>query len=424
MTAVKLPKDCLSSASFTLTVAAFLALSTFACGSRLNPQEEGSSRTTANSPSADANAKGGRCKLSDVSSELKAKGFQKIDVNSLEVKTPDGHPKSLCEYLYDYQSEVAIIQFAGVTCLSCQDEAAMFAADLKIKSPYGNKIAHIVALTDFLSDYTEEDFQNFMTKYAPNSLRAHDSDIKLWRYFSADPNTPVRPTIVAYNRSGWSFVMNQEGSDPKFAETAANVLAKTASSENLKPATPSTISTVTPTPTTPSVVPTPILPTSSPTVAPTITPTATPGGASKPLTLTPSQNVTLKESTGQTSNLASYFENNDYLVIDLSQYYCSYCRTLANQHNSSTSFQSKMTGGKCKALTVVPNGDLSLWSSAYPSSTFTGSTSRGISSLSGVASAFGVNFGGTPTVFIINRSGKLIDQQVGSVPSGLNSLCQ
>jgi thioredoxin-related protein len=365
------------------------------------------------------------CSQDELPADLKAKGFKRIDVNKLALKTPDNNSKSLCQFLTDSQNKTAIVQFSGVLCLSCQEEAKDFSAALGNKSASGNEIGHIVALTDFWEDFTKDEFKKFMTQYAPLAIEAHDPDITLWKYFSKDPSAPTRPTIVTYDRHGWAYIINSEDADPSKALSAAQILADKASADvqpqNPQPSEEPDVNDDqdwVPVPV-PSPIPNPSV---NPSPSPSVNPTPSPGN--KPINLAGSKNVSLTDASGGKSDLQTYFENNDYLVIDLSQYNCVYCRQLASKHNSDSVFQSRMQNGKCKTLTVVPNGDLSSWIRAYPSSGFTGKTSRGISSLSGLASAYGVNFGGTPTVFMIDRTGKIMGQQVGGTPSQIASLCQ
>ena len=389
------------------------------CGSRLQddplaPSRKGFTRNVTGDVSGGGS---GRCKLMTEDPELKAKGFEIVDVNVLKLKTADQYSKSLCDLLFDYDSYVALIQFSGVLCLSCQEEAKLFSQELKIAGPFSNKIAHVVALTDFISDYTEADFKDFMSRYAPHSIRTHDPEANLWRHFSQNPDMPTRPTVIAFNRSGLGYVVNSEGADPQKILLAARFLADSNSAApNAKNTPPGG-----------SSPPNPIVPGPSPEKPAPVNPgpvIPAPGVGGKSIALSSAQNIALADAAGNSSTLTQYFENADYLVIDLSQYNCTYCKQLASKYQGDSAFQLSMNGTKCKALTVVPTRDLAAWVQSYPVATFMGKTSRGVASLQNIAAAFGVNFGGTPTAFVIDRQGRMVDQQIGATPAKVSSLCK
>ncbi|MCX6116178.1 MAG: hypothetical protein NT027_01445 [Proteobacteria bacterium] len=402
-----------------LTTACLAGLNS--CGSKIKGDNSASNRlipgTTPSKGNGDGDAEGKGCKLQEVDASFAAKGFKKIDINSIKLSTPDKESKSLCQYLRDYDNEVAIVQFSGVLCLSCQDEGKHFTEKLKNPGPHGNNIGHMVALTDLWEDFTATEFKDFMKKYAPQSIQAHDGDSKLWKYFSLDPLAPTRPTVLAFDRRGWSYLVNVEGTDPMTAYDAAVALFDKSKVDNVvqadidAPDRPNE-GDVEPIPT---IAPDPNNPIPTPSVAPT------PSG--KQINLAGSQNFSMTDSSGAQTTLSQYFENNDYLVIDISQYNCTYCIQLANKHQSDTAFQTKMQSGKCKTLTTIPSSDMTSWGRKYSSGTFIGKTTKGVSSIRNVASAFGINFGGTPTVFMIDRQGKVVGQQVGGMPSQATSLC-
>lgn len=386
-----------------------LVLLLAACGSKI---DSGPNPRMQVRPNADATILGGvgACTISAPTSDLVAKGFKTQNINTLALTTAEGRSKTLCENLIEMNSPVAIVQFAGVTCLSCQHEAQFFTEKLGSTQVPGSKILHTVALTDLLTDYEETDFTRFMTSFAPQSQRMHDANTTLWRYFSADPNEPTRPTIVAYNRSGWSYVINTE------TKTAEEILSMAKLLVEQSPAQTNTSNQL---PANPGATPKPSVgpvPTNGPTPAPTPAPTK-PAAA-----LSAAQNVALTGGApGET--VVSYFGDNNYLIIDLSQYNCTYCRQLATQHQTDTKFQTAMQSGKCTALTVVPSSEIVSWQRLYPTTTYAGRASRGVASESSFARAFSVNFQATPTVFIIDRSGKVIDSAVGEFPAKVSSLC-
>ena len=399
-----------------------LALHLSACGSQL-PDSEKKSATASPSfdSSSDATSSSGRCKLSAIPEELKIKGFSSTDINKLTLKTPDGQSRSLCDYLQDLSNETMMIQFSGVTCLSCIDEAKYFSNALQLRSPFGNKIAHLVAFTDLPEDYEDADYKKFMDTYAPQSIRAHDDEIKLWKFFSKDPAAPTRPTMLVINNRGWTFLVNEEGRTAEELYAAAEVLSAQKSSDILVDQESADIdanssggnvgSNQKPPPSPPP-----------PAVPGTPPPGNTPPSG-KPISLTAAQNFSIVNASGATETLSQYFEQNDYVLIDLSQFNCVYCKQLATKHNQSADFQKKMSSGKCKSITLVPTADLTNWIKSYALSTFVGKFSRSTASLSNVAKAFKVAFSGTPTVFMTDRKGNVVTSAVGAEPANLNTFC-
>ena len=383
------------------------------CGARIEETIDSTTpRSSSGFNSDDLKNEPSRCKLSEPSDDLKKVGFKKIDINQLSLESKDGSKKTLCDALLDIDANVMVVQFSGVTCLSCQEEGIHFTKALALSKVYGNQIAHSVALTDFYEDYTEEEFERFMTQYAPHSLRLHDPSIALWKYFSKDPLSPTRPTLVAYSREGWSYLINEEGQDIDQITKAANSLltrvAPSSLNNSRKPTDPAPV--IPP----PSVIP----PADEKPVVPT------PPAPGQGLSLTATQNIDLKDGNGKSEKLSDYFGKNQYLVIDLSQFYCTYCKQLANKHQTDSAFQSRMSSNKCRMLTMVPNQDVASWVNAYPMSTFVGQQSRGVANLGSVASAFKVSFSGTPTAFIIDRNGKVVASQVGATPAIESQICK
>lgn len=119
--------------------------------------------------------------------------------------------------------KVAIFQFAGVECLSCFDESKEIEAKIKA-SPKGKDIAHIVVITDLFKDYKDEEFKEFMTKYAPNGTAVYD-EAKLWKRYSADPKSPDRATILAMNLDQ-EFKVSTEPGQQMTIISAAEALVK------------------------------------------------------------------------------------------------------------------------------------------------------------------------------------------------------
>jgi len=391
----------------------FFTIVTFVgCGSKMK-------RTSQSGRNADNRGLGGdgtakRCQMGSVTNEEKDQGFAVIDVNNKFLYSPDGVAKSLCDYIKDTDSKIAIFQFAGVTCLSCQVEAEDITQKMILTTKYPD-VSHIVALTDYREDYDEAMYGEFMKSYAPFSIRAHDSNIALWKYFSVNPNRPTRPTIAAIADNGLAYVINQEGDDPMRILDVVEAMVEKKSLDS-KPTIPGNNN-------------------EQPDIGNGDDGNDDDDGdddgdndddgdddGQKPLSLSTAQNQSIVNFEGKTKKITDIFDT-DFLVIDLSQYYCTYCHQLARSHESSTSYQKLMSGSKCKSITVVPNRDLANWHGDYPGNTFVGKNSYGGSTF-GFADAFGINFTGTPTVLVVNRAGKVVAQEVGGVPSEVQNLCK
>ena len=115
----------------------------------------------------------------------------------------------------------------------------------------------------------------------------------------------------------------------------------------------------------------------------------------------------------------------EYMIIDFSQVGCFYCTELAKKNERDSEFQRLVKGSKCRAATILPNGQVEDWIGAIGGSSTHGakesfSYSKG---LSGFGSLFGISVPTTPTVIIVDRTGKIIQKQVGGMPSQISSLC-
>ncbi len=194
----------------------FLAFAA-ACGSQASRYPHGSSdvahETFGNADQIAATPGSDECKSNQVVAELEWSlgNINSIPASLLTVQQNE-RETSLCSLLLAADKEVVIFQFAGVLCLSCQEEAEYFSTKLENEA-FASRVLHVVVITDFKSDYSESEFQYFMDTYAPKSSRVHDLEIKLWKYFSNDPTQPVRPTIVAMNRNSDAVILNNEGED-------------------------------------------------------------------------------------------------------------------------------------------------------------------------------------------------------------------
>lgn len=128
---------------------------------------------------------------------------------------------SFCDVLREQNAKVAIFQFAGVTCLECQDDAGTIESYLTSRNLRG-PIAHILVLTDFFSDYSDQDFVTFQ-QYAPRAKIFYDESV-LWKQFSANPNSPDRATIAAMNLNMQTVIYNQSGQKMNILSAAEQLL--------------------------------------------------------------------------------------------------------------------------------------------------------------------------------------------------------
>lgn len=120
-------------------------------------------------------------------------------------------PASLNEILSASGYQAAIFQFAGVTCETCQRDATMYTRRIE-SSPLRGRIGHVVVFTDFQTDFQENDFQSFMTQYAPRSTRVHDDQSRLWLSLQKNPSAPDRNVIVVLGQGGRGLFLNEPAS--------------------------------------------------------------------------------------------------------------------------------------------------------------------------------------------------------------------
>jgi hypothetical protein len=156
---------------------------------------------------------------------------------------------------------------------------------------------------------------------------------------------------------------------------------------------------------------------------PNLNPTPNPTPNSSSTTLAANLNVSLQ---GQNSllKLADVFTT-DYLLVDFSRPGCGPCVQLAQEHEASAEFKALTTGTKCRAATIIPEGELSDWITTLGgSSTRTAKESYEYNGgHSGFATLFGVSISATPTFIITDRSGHVLDEAVGSLPTQFRELC-
>jgi hypothetical protein len=198
---------------------------------------------------------------------------------------------------------------------------------------------------------------------------------------------------------------------------------------------PATIATVEPgsdtsPETSPNIYPSPTFqptgtpqPTSTPTPTPNPNPNPNPNNGLSPL---PSNLAKLSLQGAQTAITLGSYWTTKYLYVEFSRPGCGPCVDMAG---SLSGEESRFGGrGDCKALVVVPNQQLSSWHSAIGGAqTFAGRSSFAFSgSHDGFASYFeGIGtIESTPTIALIDRSGKAVGLDVGQSPALANQLCR
>ncbi len=130
---------------------------------------------------------------------------------------------SLVDALKATGKKVGVFQFAGVECLSCIEESKQIEAMIKA-SPKGQDIAHIIVLTDFFKDYTDEEFKAFLAKNAPAAYPMFD-EAKVWKHFATNSKVPDRATILAMNLDQQATISTKPGEQMKIV-AAAEALVK------------------------------------------------------------------------------------------------------------------------------------------------------------------------------------------------------
>lgn len=130
-------------------------------------------------------------------------------------------PTSLCNVLRLNNKKVAIFQFAGVDCLSCQDEAKATQAALAV-SGAGAVVMHVLAFTHKRGDFTAQDRQDFARKNAPTAFLANDYDQRMWNFV----NPMKRPATLIMNTDMQAVRITSEGEIPTIAAKAAALIPR------------------------------------------------------------------------------------------------------------------------------------------------------------------------------------------------------
>ncbi len=350
----------------------------------------------------------GDCTISAVSNSEKSAGYTSLNINSLQLEE-NGEYVSICRIMKRNDMKSVVIQFAGVTCLSCQDEAIFYQGIIPNYKEKG--VGHIVALTDRKRDYPESMFKYFMSAYAEDAVRVHDQNAQeipvLWKLFSKDPQNPNRPTIITVNVEGKGFVINDHSVDmgkasEKALELAGVVADKGSDNQKDEDQQDDNQQGGDNQGNNDNIVNDPVLP---------------------PLQLR--SNISLNKGySGQVGTLADVFDS-EYLILDVSQYRCRYCTELADEHQNNYAFQTVMATSKCSSVTVIPDKDYNEWTRRYPVGSYVGNTTYSTSTpLWQLVQQLGVqNFRGTPTIMLLNRQGQIVAQNAGRVPPQIKQIC-
>ena len=123
-------------------------------------------------------------------------------------------------------------------------------------------------------------------------------------------------------------------------------------------------------------------------------------------------------------NFANVFTT-QYMILDFSQVGCFYCTELAKKNENDSDFQRLISGSKCRAATILPNGQVSDWIDATggPNTHGAKETYSYKGGHSGMGKIFGISISGTPTVIVLDRTGQIVDQKVGAMPGQISTLC-
>lgn len=357
------------------------------CGSSSGSKDKAKENNQSGRQSTDQDATRPQQKSCDGSDVEKipglAAGYSYRDGTQLKLMTSEQAEVSICDLMTTNSWDTAVFQLAGVTCSSCIEEAVYLEESLDKDST-----KHVVVLTDFFEDYPVEMYQNFIADFAPSAYRAHDNEISLWKKLSANPSLPTRPTILVFHKSGLSYLINTEGTPKEeilsavqtisAATTKAQASFKNKLVEDSKTETELPVLTV---------------------------------------------DFAMTGPTGALK-LSDVFKK-QYAVLDLSQRYCNPCLNLAAEKNSDDHFQDLVTNNQCDFIAFVGERDLSDWRNVIGASSFVGEKSYSAGRTASIPAAkFGFSLRFTPTVIIVDRSGKVLASKVGAVPDEIENLCQ
>lgn len=137
------------------------------------------------------------------------------------------------------------------------------------------------------------------------------------------------------------------------------------------------------------------------------------------------KDVEVTDSRGNKVMLSSLFSG-QYLLVDFSQPGCGACISLARELSMDRNFLSAFSGeaGKCSSATVVPSSQMSSWLGIFPASGTIGAHSIFPSGgFSAVAGRLGRTITATPTFFLVDRAGNVVDSAEGELPASAMGVC-
>ena len=147
-------------------------------------------------------------------------GSKLVDGNGLFIYVNE-QPVRLCDVLRMNNKKVAIFQFAGVDCLSCQDEAKATQAGL-LSSGNAASVMHVLAFTHKRGDFTPQDGQDFARKNAPSAVTGNDYEQKMWNFV----NPTKRPATLIMNIDMQAVAVTNEGEISGIVARAASLLPR------------------------------------------------------------------------------------------------------------------------------------------------------------------------------------------------------
>ncbi len=138
----------------------------------------------------------------------------------------------------------------------------------------------------------------------------------------------------------------------------------------------------------------------------------------------PDKNIDLLKLDGTSLKLTDQFKG-QYIVLDFSAPWCSYCVELGHSHDSNPDIQSMFNGEKCSFATLVLKRELQEWVNIFTAGGFMAVNSFGVgATLKTIAGKFGFTLEYIPSLLVIDREGKLVASKVGEMPSEVEQLCR
>ncbi len=149
-----------------------------------------------------------------------------------------------------------------------------------------------------------------------------------------------------------------------------------------------------------------------------------PGTPSGPA-LPSSKDSEVTDARGSKIMLSSLFTG-QYLLLDFSAPGCGGCLSMARELANDQNFLSAFSGeaGKCSSFTIVRSSEMNAWLRIFPASGSTGShTISTAEGFSAVAGRLGRSISATPTFFLVDRAGNVVDSAEGELPAMALTAC-